>query len=275
MSIKNFCTCRLGNKQKDIKYFKHLLPNQEDIDTVGEPFAGSFAVIRNCFYNVPNILCADNDIEFKKTIDNRLKNLPEYYEFVKKFTEFTEPFINRDKGRFILFQHKKIVKDWIEENKGLLNIDFERDLSVRGMIKPFPTTMKYDDLAVLYSRIQWFDDFKTVLDKLKDNNRAFVFLDPPYLSSDNSQYYGNIATADKTVVDNTGLFIDILNFFKTAKCKVMLVINRNAINEYIMKDYIKCIYSKQYSMSKRNDKLMVCTNYDIPTPESVLSSSVS
>jgi site-specific DNA-adenine methylase len=260
MSIKHFCTCRTGNKQKDIQYFKHLLPKQEDVDAVGEPFAGSFAVIRNCYYNVPNIYCADNDLQFRKTIDNRLKNLPEYYEFVKKYNKFIEPFKNGNNCHII--PTTKVI-EWINDNKGNLDIDFTRDATNGGRIKTIPRTVKYDDLAVLYSRIKWFDDFKTVLNILKDNERGFVFLDPPYLSSDNSKYYGNIKIANKTVVDNTGIFIDILNFFKTAKCKVMLVINKNAINEYIMNGYIKYNYSKNYGTTGKNDCLMVCTNYEI------------
>ena len=264
MSIKNFCTTRLGNKQTDIKYFKHLLPKQEDIDAVGEPFAGSFSVIRNCFYNVPIIYCGDNDLQFRETIDNRLKHLPEYYEFIKKYTEYTKPFIDKDKGQFILSKHKPTIKEWVENNKGLLNIDFDRELTIKGLIIQYPKkTINYNDLAVLYSRIQWSDDYNTVLNNLKDNERGFVFLDPPYLSSDNSRYYGNIAKSGNNIVDNTGLFINILNFFKTAKCKVMLVINKNAINEYIMNGYIKYSYTKKYLISKRIDQIMVCTNYEI------------
>ena len=38
---------RLGNKETDIKFFKHLLPL--DAKTVVEPFGGTFAVIKH-FY---------------------------------------------------------------------------------------------------------------------------------------------------------------------------------------------------------------------------------
>jgi len=264
MSIKNFCSVRLGNKQKDIQYFCHLLPKQEDVDAVGEPFAGSFAVIRNCYYNVPTIYCADNDLQFKKTIDNRLKHLPEYYEFNKKYKEFTNTLMITEKGKkFISAVNKPKVKEWINENKGILEIDFERDLMIRGLITQPSTKLNYDNLANLYNRIIWSDDFKTVLNALKDNESGFVFLDPPYLSSNNNDYYGNISSNDNNINDNTGLFIDIMNFFKTAKCKVMLIINKNAINEYIMNGYIKHSYSKRYGISQRKEQLMVCTNYEL------------
>ena len=41
---------RLGNKQSDIKYFKHFLPL--DLKTVIEPFGGSFGVIRTIYNNM-------------------------------------------------------------------------------------------------------------------------------------------------------------------------------------------------------------------------------
>jgi len=41
---------RIGSKQNDIKYFKHLLP--VDVETVVEPFAGSFAVIKYFYTDI-------------------------------------------------------------------------------------------------------------------------------------------------------------------------------------------------------------------------------
>ena len=41
---------RLGNKENDIKFFKHLLPL--DVKTVVEPFAGSFAVIKHFYVDL-------------------------------------------------------------------------------------------------------------------------------------------------------------------------------------------------------------------------------
>lgn len=97
---------------------------------------------------------------------------------------------------------------------------------------------------------------------VKNNTNAFVFIDPPYLSSDNTSYHGVITTdKDNRIVDNTVMFIDIMKFMSTAKCKVMLIINKNALNEYIFKDFIVGSYDKIYSLSKRHDKLLICTNY--------------
>ena len=44
---------RLGNKETDMKHFKHLLPL--DVKTVAEPFSGSFAVIKHLYKDLENI----------------------------------------------------------------------------------------------------------------------------------------------------------------------------------------------------------------------------
>ena len=76
--MKHFPIVRLGNKQQDIKFFEKYFPDKKDITTVAECFAGSFSVIRNCFYDVDNIICADNDLEFRERINNIFNNLEEY-----------------------------------------------------------------------------------------------------------------------------------------------------------------------------------------------------
>ena len=44
---------RLGNKETDMKHFKHLL--RVDVKTVAEPFSGSFAVIKHFYKDLENI----------------------------------------------------------------------------------------------------------------------------------------------------------------------------------------------------------------------------
>ena len=44
---------RIGSKQNDLKHFKHLLPL--DVETVVEPFGGSFAVIKFFIKTLINI----------------------------------------------------------------------------------------------------------------------------------------------------------------------------------------------------------------------------
>ena len=52
---------RTGNKQNDIKFFKHLLPL--DVNTVVEPFGGSFSVIKHFYIDVNKYKSHINDLD--------------------------------------------------------------------------------------------------------------------------------------------------------------------------------------------------------------------
>ena len=49
----------------------------------------------------------------------------------------------------------------------------------------------YTDLKKLYDKIIWFNDYKIVFEKLKNDNKAFLFIDPPYFQSANRSYSGD------------------------------------------------------------------------------------
>ena len=57
------------------------------------------------------------------------------------------------------------------------------------------------------------------------------------------------------------MYVVIKKYLETAKCKVMLVINSNAIIKYLFKDFIKLEYNKTYSTTKNKTKHLVITNY--------------
>ena len=68
----------------------------------------------------------------------------------------------------------------------------------------------------------------------KNVENAFVFWDPPYLFSDNSGY---IPQNEET--DMAHIIVYIKEYLETCKCKVMLIINKLNLFEYLFEDYIK------------------------------------
>jgi len=253
--MKHFPLVRLGNKQKDIKYFKQYLPDKKDITTVAECFAGSFAVIRNCFYDVDNIVCADNDLEFRERMNNIFNNLEEF---------------NNEK---ILIN--KLIKEKQEQGHKYLYCRYPEFLNLKNVIKyidlkniqhmgcvhVITTKIDYNDLKKVYDKIKWYDDFKQVFELYKNDEKAFLFLDPPYFCSSNKDYKGDKSTDNKKIIDNTGIYIDIYEFMKVAKCKIMLIVNKSKIIEYIFKDYYKDKYNKTYQGCKNNEDLNIYCNY--------------
>ncbi|MFM7989608.1 MAG: DNA adenine methylase, partial [Candidatus Fonsibacter sp.] len=97
---------------------------------------------------------------------------------------------------------------------------------------------------------------KEVLAKYHDDNKAFLFLDPPYLFSNNKTY---IPQQEET--DMTQILVDIYEYFQTCKCKVMLIINKLSLLDYLFKGYIKGEYLRIYQMGKTRSNHLIITNY--------------
>jgi len=257
--MKNFIVVRLGNKQKDIKHFIKYLPNKEDINTVAEPFAGSFAVIRNIYYDIKNIYCADNDEIYKnriKLIFSDLEGFKTEKENIIKFYKDNNTNLNKTSKTIY------IKRDKIKELSKTLKFHTFDDLYARGIIKNPTMSFDYYDLKNLYDKIKWFDDYKILFDMLKNDDKAFIFIDPPYFQSANKSYFGNnYRDSENNIKDNTSVYIDILQFMIIAKCKVMLIINNSEIIKYLFKDYYKGCYNKTYELSKNKEMLNIYTNY--------------
>ena len=254
---------RFGNKYKDIKFFKHLMPAPENVKCVAEPFAGTFAVIRHSYPKVEKLICGENDEEFLKSTKSIFDNCKEYLEYNKKYNQLIkELMLKYPDDKHVMFnKNKEQILKFIDDNKGNLLIDVERDVYSLGFISKKPEK-DYSGVAEIFNRINWMDDYKKVFEACKDDKDCFMFVDPPYMSSDNTTYYGNQkSTRGKKVVDNTAIFIDIIDLLKVAKCKVMVVINKNCLNNYLFKDFIKGEYEKKYSMTKKIETLLILGNY--------------
>jgi 16S rRNA G966 N2-methylase RsmD len=258
--MKNFIIVRIGNKQRDLKYFNMYLPKKNEIESVAEPFAGSFSVIRNYYYDVNNIYCADNDEIYKekiKLIFNDLEGFKTERENIIKFYKDNNTNLEEMKKRKVF-----IKRDILKEFSKTLKFHTFDDLFARGIIKTPSMSFDYSDLKKLYDKIKWFDDYKIIFEKLKNDNKSFCFVDPPYFQSANKSYCGDdYRDKDNNLKDNTSIYIDILHFMNEAKCKVMLIINSSEIIKYLFKDYYKGCYNKLYTLSQSKQILNIYTNY--------------
>ena len=111
-------------------------------------------------------------------------------------------------------------------------------------------------VSILINSLFTNEDYINIFNKYKNDEKAFIFIDPPYLFSDNSRYF-----PQNEFKDMTSIIIDILELLKTAKCKVMLIINKLNILEYLFKDFIRGEYIKTYSLTKKKMKHLIITNY--------------
>ena len=251
----------MGNKRTDIKFFESYFPN--NIKTICEPFCGS-AYVSLYLYSKNNnikIIVNDNDntliIYYQQMKDNNIKQIENYNNLLEnindksKYQKFKDDYLNNKLNDNLLASHYLFYNKFYNRIKGL-----------------YPTNRKFNKLNIDKYKIyfEWLKnitifnlDYTEIFNKYKNDKDIFLFIDPPYLSSFNAYY--DLFNKD-IGQDNTKMFIDILTLLKTAKCKIMLIINKNSLTDFIYKDYIKGTYDKIYQMTKKKAIHSIITNYE-------------
>lgn len=250
---------RLGNKKNDIKYFKEFLPF-ENVNTVIEPFGGSFAVIRFCY----------KDDKYKKIVNdidkymNSIYNNPERYSEIKIYFNNLAMECKNNKG--LAVYNDEFIKKF--ENNNIFTTELDKTLIEywkkervirRIMITYQKTKIDNTDNIALMKKITFTNiDYLDVINKYKNDDKAFIFLDPPYMFSDNSHYDTQICESDMT-----DILVRIKEIFNNpeTKCKIMLIINDLKIIRWLFDGFIKADYIKKYGISRKVEKHLIICNY--------------
>ena len=246
----NNITRRLGAKDNDIKYFKHLLPLDPAI--VVEPFGGSFAVIKHFYKDTDKYIFHINDT------DETLYHVYLHYQyFIDEYNKLCITYRTEFGDKPYKFLEYVIGLDRIHPN---LKAYILKSVFIRGKMFKAVKTTNYDpiEMNILDVAILSDFDYTEIFRLYKNNEDAFLFLDPPYLFSDNNNYASQVRETDMTQI-----IVDIVKFIKTCKCKVMLIINKLNILQELFKKYIKGEYLKIYQIGKHKSYHLIITNYDI------------
>ena len=273
--MKNLDTIPLGcmgNKKNELKLLLPIIEPQITKDTIFvEPFCGSSIVSFNVFKKI------NKDIEFHiNDLDQtRIK-------FYKNMTV--------EKERDELY---KIEKEIVEKGAEFYyNIVRGNDDYLKYVISKrihnfrnglFPTNKKIIIREISDNWKEYFNkaiitnqDYLNILDKYKDNENAFLYLDPPYMDSFNAGYgtYQNKThDEDLKIIDNTEMYIKFLDLLKNGKCKILFSINDCVLTNYLYKDYIKETYKHKYQTTylnienlnigktKKNTNVLVISNF--------------
>jgi site-specific DNA-adenine methylase len=238
---------RIGSKQNDIKHFSKYLPL--DVKTVVEPFGGSFAVCKWFYKDINKYNFHINDLD--EEMYYIYKNVKEMLDV----TKYLSTIFDKTQGYSV---KKYLLSSNI--NKHISNYLIKNTIINGGIFNNISPTGKYcvAETDILNNSKFTNEDYKTILEQYKDEKDAFVFLDPPYLFSNNSGYYPQ--TED---TDATHIIPYILEYLKISKCKVMLIINKLGILEYLFKDFIKGEYQRIYQISNKKSVHLIITNYDL------------
>jgi site-specific DNA-adenine methylase len=255
MKYVMFLGSRLGCKLNDIKFFEDLIPTNSK--TIVEGYAGSFSLIRKNYF--------DKDV--KLHINDNDKTLIKVLEIIQKDNKINEYI---DSYKTLLIKHGKNAKEMKKSfNELEIPIEIKQHIlngyTVRGFFKPFPNSFNINPLKDLLNKCEITNiDISVILIRYQQDKDAFLFLDPPYLDSDNTQYKGNNRLDNNNYLnDNTVHYINLLKFLEDKKtvCKVMIILNGNAIINYLFKNFIKKTYEKTYQITKNKATHVIITNY--------------
>lgn len=247
---------RLGNKTNDIKYFKQYLPLE--VKNVIEPFGGTFAVSRIIY----------NDRKYKKFVNDTdeylfeiYRNPEKYSEMCNKLNEIAKTCLNENKN-VVYDKFMDIVnKDDSIDKNSLFFKYWKVEKIIRGrMIKTLKEVDHRDFIHLMKDITFTNKDYLEIIEEHRKNKNSFIFLDPPYLFSDNSQYSEQYGNEGKDTTEIIYKIYEILKD-KTTKCKIMLVINDLKILRWLFKDFIKGDYLKIYQVGKRREKHLIICNY--------------
>jgi site-specific DNA-adenine methylase len=248
---------RLGNKTTDIKHFKQYLPT--DNKMVIEPFGGSFAVIRKEYA----------DDKYKKYVNDNdqilykiYTNFDKYSKLSKDFNDIATNTKNEDLIGIPLKSMLPEIEEYAKKNKidnDLINF-WKSEKTIKGIVKVIKNADHTEFINIMKNISFSCDDWETVINKFKHNKDAFIFLDPPYLYSDNSGYSKCKFTGGMDVSDIIYKVLEIFKDKKT-KSKIMFIINDIKLIRWLFNDFIKGEYTKIYQVSKRKENHLIICNF--------------
>lgn len=236
-----------GNKDREMAYIHECLqPLLDGVGVVVEPFGGSFALTRHLHGGHPEIQFIVNDIDQDLiSIYNTMKDPVQNLEVVQELKQLHE---SVDPESFKRIKKTKTVPCMLF---GRVYGGFQ------GLYPLKAKRINYENVAKFshYEDITFTnEDGYGLIEKYKDNEHAFLFLDPPYVGVCNRFYNAPL---------HYKLF-EMLKDFKTWKCKFLLILDDNVLTRTFAEHYelnIAKTVDVRYQYSKTQAKHLYLTNY--------------
>ena len=250
-----------GGKGRELKTILPKLP--QNFNTYVEPFFGGGAL----YWEIqpPNAIINDINstlINYWTTVKNKPNSIKEfiqktednekyYYQLRDKFNN-KELTLEEQAGAFYYFNRTGFNGLWRVNKNSEYNVSYDginkRDLNF--LISDIDTYSKQLKTTEINN-----DDFRNILNNVKFDSNAFVFLDPPYLDC-------------KTMYTESQDFMWIYNYIKEfmsdCKCKVMLITKTDDILIKMFSEFNNDTYNFNYSANNKYNKKvkhMLITNY--------------
>lgn len=257
-----------GSKRMEIDKINLYTPDLNACDKVVDVFGGGGVVSLYFKQKFPDKTVIFNDLKTiqcklfnllkdKEKTKNLISKLEEYKYNKESYEKLHKEYFDgkeQDVLKYVILQHFAF-RGILEKSRTMINF---REKKSRSSYK---SLLKYheilDDKFIVMNY-----DFRKVLNKYKDDEKAFIYMDPPYLTTNCESYH----PFTKKDLDH------LIECFKNPnyKCKMMLHIEFVGYTYDKLKDYIKFYYHKRYSRSSKKAELsfpkaytLIATNYDI------------
>lgn len=259
-----------GHKTNENKYIKDIIDKLDlsKIEYIIEPFCGMFGFsyyFYDKFKDKKFIFIDNNETLISFLNDVKLNGLDKYFEYFKenayklyedynnwlelrrKIERYKEYSLYEFFLYFRLAGHARTLhyyKKQYDKIKLKKQLDSIVDIS------------RYDKLLDIINRSEFIQgDYSLVINNKKyDDEKYLIYLDPPYLESYNCVYssYHLLNNSDAYTIDNTKIYIDIKYMYDSFnKSKLIMILNKNAIIDYLFNDYIYDSYNKIYQSFKK------------------------
>lgn len=261
-----------GNKRKEVDRVYNTFKNQiQNCDKIIEPFAGTSAL---SYFLSKHY---DDKKYFINDIDENLIKLYHICSDEKKSKIWTDKIkkmtLNED-GSFIskddylkIIKKKDCLYGWYISKKfynvrpGLYPISAKSGKNIHKKIKDTEDFLKCNIRSFLqnedinYSSV----DAVSLIEKYKDDDKACIFLDPPYINTCNSFY--NMNSEQKL----TNVYEYLCNNNKNNfKCLLIIIVNQNWVTDLLFKGWNRILYDNNYmGQKKRKTVHMLLSNKNL------------
>ena len=203
-NIPLFSIC--GNKDNEMQTIIQNLPNMNDIDIIIEPYCGSFSLTRHLLLLYPNkqYICNDND----ESMIQSYKELQDD-DKCKVLINFFKDFEIQDKHHYDTFKKEKTIQSHIFTNiiyrirNGMYDCK-KHKFNDRDINRLIHFNKAYKNIEFICG------DASIIIDKYKNNDKAFIFLDPPFLLT--CSFYSN---------PSLDAYFELLKNIQNIKCKFL------------------------------------------------------
>jgi site-specific DNA-adenine methylase len=261
--MKQFILNYTGTKFLESKKLDTLNIDYDKFDTIIEPFGGSFGFSRYLWSekNLKNKKFIVYDVD-KELIDfyNHVKNLlinNKFQEFIDEYNKIqdtiNEKYVDIEK-KYVCGADQKYLRSFINdiENKYLLYMTKHNVLNC--VLKKSVKKEKLDFLDMIVKTEFINKQFEEIDITSFDKEKTLIYLDPPYMMTDNTTYKCKFGTDELN-----NIFQQIFKLLD--ENNTIFVHQHNFLLDYILKKKMLLSYDKIYSATKRKTMHNVYGNF--------------